>query len=293
MSMSETANSCLSDEGLQRIQSLHIKLRKTTQTLAEAKQGLEFAESRVEEFVAISAAQGERHDACAKLLEQSIIERAEDQDENEELLKRLQAVEKELFAAESFQSGLIGPKEHSALGAELSNLQSEIEEAELENEDIRNEIASAQMANQRRERSVLAKAKLEEERHAAATEKAMKLRQLGDAISARAMVQENDRSLRQHQERLANLEMDRDAMLAEIQELGAQNALIEHRMQEMRNRIRSLEQQHSRDRKATESKELELKTQLRRQQHQIRVLGGLLQEDWADQPVSTMGSSYC
>eukprot|EP00930_Biecheleria_cincta_P083021 TRINITY_DN72669_c0_g1_i1.p1 TRINITY_DN72669_c0_g1~~TRINITY_DN72669_c0_g1_i1.p1 ORF type:complete len:285 (-),score=63.57 TRINITY_DN72669_c0_g1_i1:165-989(-) len=233
--MATTARlSALSEEAVQSIQTLQHKLRKATENLKAAKKEALDADACAREQAASHALNAERQRQSTLDLEQATAELRADEHSQEEVQSELEACHAEIAAAEQYQSNLANPDVHAALVERLRSMRNELAASEAEGEALRRELAETRNFHHRRDKRVLHQVQKASDERSRGQRLATEARKRADAVSARALVEQQSKSTRLHQERLGQLEVQRSQLIAELSELRSKNSAVEKRMQELR-----------------------------------------------------------
>ncbi|CAE8631943.1 unnamed protein product, partial [Polarella glacialis] len=274
----------MSEEAMRTIQGLQQKLRRATQQLAESQRSEKAVQASAAELAAKLRSTGaERLRQNAVKLAQLRLQRDDEAARERQLQLELQATRSELAAAKELEVSRVPRDEHLALRARYLELQTlELPEAEAQNRKLRAEIAEAEEMQQRRDRGRREAEALHEEeelREASLLAASSEARKRGGALSARAVAEELKGVPRQKQERLLQRQEGLRAELeAELDLLESEHAAFDRRTDELRARSRQLEQQQLVEKKVFDQKAAGLRTELRKQQQQLRVVGGVLKE---------------
>ena len=200
----------------------------------------------------------------------------------ERLISELQAFQSELLVNEQNERAFVHREQHEFLQSEFETLQDEMQTAAESNAAVARTLEETKEAKRRRDELIIDKINETREMHWQSQRNALEAKRRGNAVSSRAVAEEQLRASRAQKSCAQLLTNQKADFEAQLDEAYRQSASIEQRMEGLRERNRQLELQMTKEKTEFEKQKKEMVQKLRKQSAAFRTFSNLLDEPWLD-----------
>jgi len=273
------------DDALQTlhvIQNLQLKLRKASHEVQIHRQSAAKAEAALQSQAMRHLSQAELQQESMLSLQEAFQERDAECVYTERLISELQAFQSELLVNEQNERAFVHREQHEFLQSEFETLQDEMQTAAESNAAVARTLEEMKEAKRRRDELIIDKINETREMHWQSQRNALEAKRRGNAVSSRAVAEEQLRASRAQKSCAQLLTNQKADFEAQLDEAYRQSASIEQRMEGLRERNRQLELQMTKEKTEFEKQKKEMVQKLRKQSAAFRTFSNLLDEPWLD-----------